>query len=339
MYFTGRLSIDPAQATVIERHELKGPFKKLLNFLTKEDITPEEEHETFSAICMLKDLREAFRKMGVTNLIRLAKNEVTFYMDEEGNETDLGPAVEDFSEALRPQENEEFDSLSLALEHKREGWHYLIEVHVEKSHGVGVYPLNIKVNAFPVMQFPDPVSEEWLQEQLRGICKEQAVFDAYWANGRARFTQFLSELDQQIKEQIEVTDSRQTVALRMVRPRGKVEGIDHLKELLVKGKESFFPEGFDPDPIFGEYPKFIPYLYGCTQWGGACHKEELICRQMEVVDGLGRLVMIIGESGLFAGATTTLDPAQPFVEAKGENIEYFESNAFFNEIDRLRLIK
>lgn len=339
MYFTGRLSIDPAQATVIERQELQGPFKKLLNFLTKEDITPEEEIETFSAVHMLKDLREAFQQMGMTNLIRLSKNGVIFYVDEEGNEEDLEPAVEEFSEVVGANENACFHTLSLALEHRREGWHYLVEVHVEREHGVGAYPLNIKINAFPEMQFPSEVTGEWIRGEMRKVCVSQAAFDSFFETGRTAFSGFMEELKAAIQAQVEITDVKQQAHLRLVRPRETVSEMEQVATLLEKGRKSFFPEDFDPDPIFAAYPRFMPYLYTCMQWGGACHHENLICRNMEVVDGLGRTVMTVGAAGLFAGATTTLNPSAPFEAAKGGDITYFDENAFFNEVDRLRLMK
>ena len=338
MYFSGRVLIDPAHATVIERHELKGPFKKLLNFLTPQDITPEKELETFSAVFMLRNLRQAFLNMGVTNLIRLAKNEVTFYIDEEGDEQDLDRAVEAFGNSIRPTENEQFDNLSLALEHRRDGLHYLLEIRVVKRHAVGEYPLKIKVNAFPELPFPESVSPGWVQEQCSTFCQNQEAFDAFLTQGRTAFNGFLESIEKQITNGMEVTDAQTWSSLRLIRPKQPVVDAGAAENLLKAAKKTFYPDGFDPDPIFGGYPRFQHDLFSSYQWAATCHQKALVCRDMEVVDEFGRAVINIGNAGLFAGATGTLNPESPFEPAKGGDLTYFDENSFFNEIGRLRLV-
>ncbi|MGB0430643.1 MAG: hypothetical protein ACPGLV_09230, partial [Bacteroidia bacterium] len=69
MYLEGKITIDPAQLTKIEKIKPQKAFKKMLFFLTSGAISDKEEHETFQAVSILQQLNMCFRNQGINNII------------------------------------------------------------------------------------------------------------------------------------------------------------------------------------------------------------------------------------------------------------------------------
>ena len=113
MYFTGELGIDPAKMTRINPVKPTKAFARMLFHLSAGGFSEKEEEETFTAVSILQQLNMALRSVGITNIVRLAKDDFDFYFDEEGRDNDLKEAMERFRLETDRYEAELFDSLYL----------------------------------------------------------------------------------------------------------------------------------------------------------------------------------------------------------------------------------
>ena len=84
MYFSGQLSVDPSQETVIERIKPTKVFRRFLHLMTLGGVSDRQEHETFTAVAVLQQFNMAFRALGISNLVRMARDDLDFYLDSEG---------------------------------------------------------------------------------------------------------------------------------------------------------------------------------------------------------------------------------------------------------------
>ena len=76
MYLSGKLNINPAQLTEIEKIKPHKAFKKILYFITGGSIADKRELETFTAISILQQLNMVFRSMGITNIVRISQDDI-----------------------------------------------------------------------------------------------------------------------------------------------------------------------------------------------------------------------------------------------------------------------
>ena len=130
MYYRAQVELNPSEITLIERVKPSHVFGKMLHFLTAGLASPEEEQQTFTAITILQQLNRALRDAGVTNIVRLSKDQIDFYFDEEAKKNDLKAAVETFQYEVDHIEAEVFEDLKLVVEHETELLKLLIEIDV-----------------------------------------------------------------------------------------------------------------------------------------------------------------------------------------------------------------
>jgi hypothetical protein len=141
MYYTANLELHPSQISLIERVKPSHVFGKMLHMLTAGLSSPQEEQQTFCAVTILQQLNRALRDAGVTNIIRLSKDNIDFYFDEHGKKDDLKAAVEHFEYEVDQIEAEVFETLKLVVEHETELLKLLIEIDVRRRHKVGAAPV------------------------------------------------------------------------------------------------------------------------------------------------------------------------------------------------------
>ena len=84
MYFSGRLSVDPTQLTLIKKTEPTKAFKKMLYFMTAGIVSDRLEQETFAAISILQQLNTVFRSLNISNITRISHDGIDLYLDTEG---------------------------------------------------------------------------------------------------------------------------------------------------------------------------------------------------------------------------------------------------------------
>lgn len=220
MYFTGSLTVDPSQLTHIEKMKPTHAFKKMLYVLTAGKVHDRMEHETFCAISILQQLNTCLRSLGITNVIRLAKDNLDFYLDEAGKKDDMKEAMEHFQIEVDQLEADVFKTLYLVLEHDDEHFKYLIEIKVNRCHKVGVHPISIEVNGlikeFKMEGAGDP------PKRMTEIFKSQDKYDAFQSWKRNYFNQFLASLEMTVKAHMHVDDISRKSSVAVIRPKSKV---------------------------------------------------------------------------------------------------------------------
>ena len=121
MYFSGSLTVDPSQLTNIKKVRPQKAFRRMLYQLTAGLVSDQEEHETFTAVAILQQLNQVLRQLGVTNIIRLAHDDIDFYHDTEGKENDLKEAFDTYDLTISDAMSQVFSQLFLVVDHQQEG--------------------------------------------------------------------------------------------------------------------------------------------------------------------------------------------------------------------------
>ncbi len=140
MYFSGKLTIDPAQVTHIQKVRPQKAFRRMLHHLTAGLVSDQEEQEPFAAVAVLQQMNHVFRQMGIADIIRLAHDDIDFYLDPEGKKGDLKDAFYQYDLTINEAMAQVFKQLFLVLEHQQDDLYYLIEVTINRTHAVGDYP-------------------------------------------------------------------------------------------------------------------------------------------------------------------------------------------------------
>lgn len=151
MYFHGTLSIDPSLMTDIDLVKPTKAFGKMLYYMKLGLASDQEERETFTSVSILQQFSRAFLSIGITNVLRLSKDDVDYYLDQEGRQDDLKEAMAGFEQSassnwLESTGQRAFDTLRLVFEHEDEDLKYLIEIKIQRVHKVDEHPIQITVN-------------------------------------------------------------------------------------------------------------------------------------------------------------------------------------------------
>ena len=202
MYLENLITIDPSQLTKIEKTKPTKAFKKLLFSLTNGIISDKEERETFNAIAILQQINATLRNLGINNIIKMAHDDIIFYLDEEGKIDDLKFALAKYEIEINDAMSINFNTLELVLECEDENFKYIIEIAINKNHEVGVYPIEIKTTGL-FKNFKDKNSAYRIKEVL----KTQTSYDAFKSKKIAEFEEFNNAIRFELKKQIKIDDT------------------------------------------------------------------------------------------------------------------------------------
>ena len=321
MYFQGDLSIDPSEITQIDLVKPTKAFGKMLNFLTMGLATEKEERETFTAVSILQKLNLSFRSLGVTNIVRLAKDDVDFYLDEKGRTDDLKKAMESFEKRVSGTSSKYnlFDTLKLVLEHEDEELKYIMEIDILRVHKVGEYPIQVTVDGLMVDMHSSPEeSNEELRSRLREHFGSQEEYESYTKRKKYHFDAFVDRIETAIRQNIGVDEIKKTSNSRIIRPKSPV-------------RKSSYDEYYDPyhhDPLYYGYYGMSDYFLYSWIWSEMAYENDVYCHDCLIVDDQGQSVMEVGESGFQAGENNTLNPESEFEAPESGDLEYHGDNAY-----------
>jgi len=295
MIFSGNLAVDPSQLTHIHTMKPTKAFKKMLYLMTAGAVSDKEEHETFCALGILQQLNACFRSLGIDNIVRLAKDDVDFYLDNEGREGDLQAALEQFQLEVDGVEAGVFGTLHLTLEHEDETFKYLIEVEVNRTHAVGAYPIEIEVNGL-LRRFEAPAdSRHALLEKMQPAFQSQDAYNDLVESSKQQFVQMMGSLEMALKKHIRVDDIRNNHQLEMLRPSKKIEA------------RSAMPHTRGASPVFSGYHGFDGFFFYAWMWAELCHDHHIHVSDVTLLDEAGASLIDVGASGFDAGSTDILD--------------------------------
>ncbi len=302
MFYSTSLSVDPSQVTNIRAIPPTKVFKKLLFLLSSGGISEKEEIETLTAISILQQINRACRSIGISNLVRLSKDDVDFYFDEDGRNDDLKEVMDKFEFETDLIESEAFRTLELVLEHEDATFKYLIEINVRRIHKVREYPVELKVNGV-LKQFAGG-SEEAVRKNMKSVFASNDAYEAFVNGSRLTFDQFIGNLEMSLRKSIKVDDIRVQSSNKIVRPRDQDAR---------KGPQGGNRQAAEP-AFYGYYGYGDAMMYAWL-WSSMCHDHNIHVHSTEIVDDTGSTVMSVGEQGFDAGENDVLNPDVPLEES------------------------
>ncbi|MFK8111325.1 MAG: hypothetical protein AB8B91_03960 [Rubripirellula sp.] len=274
-------------------------FGKLLHFMTMGLGSEKEERETFTAVSVLQKFNRAFSSLGITDIVRLAKDEINYYLDEEGKEDDLKEAMDAFASrtAATPASQRAFESLKLVLEHPTENLIYLIEVEIKRRHRVGEVPIKVIVNGLISELKTAEESQDDVRAKLTPHFSSQDAYDSLVNRMQAEFDEFLEKIEQAIRSQLSVDQVFRTQDARIIRPTAPV-----------RSRRSNTDKHDSCDPVYHDYHGMDDHFYYCWVWSEMCHAHQIHCADCKVVDEEGEPIAELGEDGIEAGESDLMNP-------------------------------
>ncbi|MFY0650956.1 MAG: hypothetical protein JXQ96_02935 [Cyclobacteriaceae bacterium] len=298
MYFSSKLTIDPSQVTKIEKVKPTKAFKRMMYMMTGGAVADKVEIETFAAVSILQQLYRVLVSSGINNIIRLAQDDIDFYLDTEGKEDDLKEALDKHDLEVNDALSEKFGTLHMVLEHHDNNFSYLMDVKVNRSHDVGEYPIEIVINGLlKDMQAAEGETNESIKAKMKSVFVSQEAYDSYVNQKRSIFESFSDTLQMNIKKFMKVDDVRVEHESKIVLPKDK--------PVNPKGVARN-PNAYDP-VYHGYYGYDNSFFYG-YMWGSMMHDNHVHVHDTYIMNDDGDQVGSIGEEGIDAGDSTIFDP-------------------------------
>lgn len=296
MLLTSKISLQPKQEVVIERKAPTKMFAKLLHALTSGLSSPQEKHQTFTAISILQELNIALRQANIVNIVRLAKDGNDFYFDAHGKDNDLAEAMKDFKLNTDNFEASLFNDLYLVLEHDDGQLRYLIEIDVKRVHGINEKPINININGvIKALEAQNGETPEQLSERLTGVFGGKDDLEAFSTRNRALFEKFVSDLSLIFTKSIrcESYDIDNKVQLiRAQTPASAYEDDDK------REKAPMAHRG---------YPGWDNYAMYSLCWMGLMGTFGASAADVDIISTDGGLLQEVGDAGLDASSDVIFD--------------------------------
>jgi len=264
----------------------------------------------------------ALRSVGITNIVRLAKDDFDFYFDEQGRDNDLKEAMERFRLETDRYEAELFDSLYLVVEHEDEIFKYLVEIEIQRLHKVGVYPITLTANAVATdFALKEGEDVDAVKDRLQPVFRSQSAYDEFRVIRQERFDQLLQELKLSVAKYIKtdaITLSANTQVIRPEEPLSNPDQMRHDRRL----------DGRTNPPIFHGYYGFDPYFYYAWMWSEMSYHNHIYYHDVSLVDPSGHQILSVGADGFDAGESQTLNPEAPFEAPPTDDITVHNDHAY-----------
>jgi len=326
MYFNANLSIDPAQLTKIEKVKPQKAFKRILYFLTFGSVTDQEEHETFTAVSILQQLHGVFSGLGINNLVRLSHDDIDFYLDSDGKKDDLKETLDLYDLKINDAMSERFKKLNMVLEHEQNGFKFLINITINRTHSVGIYPIDIFIDG--LLQDFSAQSEsdaDAIKLKMQDIFKDQSSYESYVSMKQAVFNQFIDNIKFQIQKMIRVTDLRQESKSNILIPKEAKEDVHAFKQ-------NYPVNSHVNSPVYHGYYGFGDSFYYAFLWSSMCHSNHIHVHNTNLVSEQGSVMKEIGNDGIDAGDNSLFDCNEDYNSRLQENnLSYDDSSDSYSE--------
>jgi hypothetical protein len=328
MYFASEIKLDPSQETVLNPVRPTQAFGRLFFYLSAGHLSKKEEQETFTAVAILQQLNRALRSVGVDNIVRLSKDEVDFYFDEEGREDDLKEAMDRFGLETDRYESELFDTLYLVVEHRDNIFKYLIEVEINRTHSPGEPPIKMTMNAVPV-DFDANDGAAALETKLDGVFASQESYDSFQLKRQAHFDAFVARLRQALSGFVRCDSIEAESQARVIRPTQPVREMGDMEYERRAAAQS--------QPLYHGYAGFDNYFFYAWMWSSMSHQNHIHYHNVTVVDSQGEPVFDVGAEGFDAGEGAAMDPSQDFAPPEGNDLDFHGGHGYQDAVDEISI--
>ena len=314
MYFSTKLSIDPSSNTEIKVIQPKKVFAKILSIITAGGFNEKEEHETYTALSIMQQFNIIFRKMGITNLVHIAKDDFDFYLDEAGKKNDLKDAMANFKIETHEVESNLFNQMRLVVEHEDEHFVTLIQLEIKRIHKVGEYPIEIKINGM-LKDFMSK-DENTVKAKMEPIFTKQNNYDSFLSEKKLYFTTFVDQLVLNLSTFIKTDDIKREDENHLMRPN---------KKLSQRRDEN---SQTTRDPIYygyyGYYGYHDSFFYGLL-WADMMHSNNIYCHDTVLMNEYGDHLGDVGADGFNAGDSDLLNSETEYDSIDHSDVSDFDS--------------
>ena len=323
MYLQGTITIDPSELTHLDDVKPTKGFAKLAYLLTGGLVSSKAERETFCAVTILQQVNIVMRSLDVDNVVRLAKDDISFYEDTGGQEGDLKQALDEFAARAKPDDLHSFNALNLILEHHVDNLALLLDIRISRTHPVGEHPITITVNGMPNELGVDG-NEEQVRQRMDAVFASQQSYDDFVARHRESFDKFLDNIEAAFHKHMKVDKVNATSSTKIVRPKQRVDSRANVPQTTCAY--------WDCDPVYHGYYGFSDAFFYAWLWSDHCHVNDIRCNECMIVDGNGADVLAVGAQGFQAGEADTLNVDEPFALPEGGDVEVFGGHEFAAEV-------
>ena len=313
MYLEAKITVDPSQLTQVAYVKPTKGFARIANILTAGAMESKEEHETFCAVMILQQVNLVMRSVGVDNVVRLAKDDIVFYEDTEGETDDLQQALDLFEARATPEEIKRFDTLTLVLENHRADLSYLLDVCISRTHAVGEHPIRITVTGIPSSLTAED-GEDQVRRRMKSVFNSQLSYDKFVEKHRKSFLEFVGEIEAAFKSHMKVDDVAVSSSVKIIRPSRPIQNRS------------------ESPSTMHNYHGFPDLLFYAWLWSDYCHSNDVHCHDCTVVDSSGADVLEVGSEGFQAGECSTLNTDEPFSVPEATDVSVVEGSEYSCEI-------
>ena len=296
MLFTGTVCIDPSEITKIRKVEPKAFFKRFLHTISQGKINDLIEEENFTAISILQQFNVVLKAMGITNIIRLAHNETDYFLDKQGNEDDLDLALKNYSSNIGKDDTSSFKTLSLVLERNEDSFHYYLEIRINRSHKVGDYPIEIKVDGLLTEFFEHLIDKKRLEHKMEHVFRSQDAYDFYITSKLNEFGHFLTMIGDEIKKAISVDDLVTSYSPAIILPRHSIKLPSEIKV-----------KDYSKGPAFHGYYQSDERLWYAYVWPELCSEHDIYVNNTLIYSDGGNAIGKLDKQGIEAGDSALFD--------------------------------
>ncbi len=296
MLFTGQISVDPSEITKIRKVEPRSFFRRFLHTISNGKIKDLVEEENFTAVSILQQFNMVLQEMGITNIIRLSHNGHDYYLDKQGDEDDLDKALESYQKSIKDEKAESFNTLSLVLEHSEDTFHYYIEIKINRSHRLGAYPIEIKMDAVINEFFEHLLDKNRLKHKMEHVFRSQDAYDFYITSKLNEFSHFMKMVGDEIKNHIPIDDLILDFSPAIILP---TRGIKNPKEIDFKD--------YSKSPAFHGYYQSAERIWYVYIWPELCSEHDTYVNNTLIFSESGNQIGELGEQGIEAGDSPLFD--------------------------------
>lgn len=300
MYFSGRISVDPSQLSHIEKVEPSGSFMKLIHVITGGAGSKKVERQTFTAVGILEQISAALSEMGIDNIIRLAHDDIVIYHDKEGKEGDFQEAIDEYELTINEGMSKFFNQLHLVLESEDESFVHLIEVNINRTHDVGVFPIDIKLNSLlKEFRLNTGESEDDVKNKMKNRFSNQNELDQFLKEREMEFESFSGKLNLTLRKHMSIENVKVDIDKRIVVPKTKD------RRPVSKGRRKNPTR--DYDPVFDGYHGFGDILLYSFIFSELMHDHHYHISDTTFIGEEADILGSVGDAGMDMGDSSLLD--------------------------------
>jgi len=317
MYFKAKLSLRPTSDFIIQTRQPTKVFAKLFHTLSAGLVSTKEQAITQTALSLLQQFNMCFRSLGITNVVRIARDDMDFYLDNEGLSDDLHLAANQFAIKMESAPPGLFNNFDLTLEHQSETFKYLIAVKINRLTKVGELPISIEIfgllNAFK-RESTDKAFKSAIADKMGGKTENYVNL---W---EIEFNQFVAEIDMTLNKHMSFDDSELISQQRILRPQNRAN-----KSPINKQNSS---------PIYHSYQDFDVYTDYTWYWLELIEENNWELSNMYLVDESDRIIVNTDEEN-YDDRFTDLDEDLSNIEYEIESNSASESSSWFDSTDSI----